>query len=61
MGWVGLDTAVVVQKANSVNLFKRGAVQIREIICKPRNPSYSWPINQKDWAGDLTLYKEFTE
>ena len=58
--WVGLDTAVVVRAANSVNLFKKGAVQIREIICKPRNPVHSWPINQKDWVGDLSLYKEFT-
>jgi len=40
---------------------KDGAMQIREIICKPRNPAYSWPINQKDWIGDLKLYKQFTE
>lgn len=59
--WVGLDSAIVVQAANSVNLFRKGALQIREIICKPRNPEYSWPINQKDWVGDLTPYKEFTE
>ena len=59
--WVGLDTALVVRAANSVNLLKGGAVQIREIICKPRNPAYSWPINQKDWLGDLKLYEEFTE
>ena len=59
--WVGLDTAVVVRAANSVSFFKRGAVQIREIICKPRNPSYSWPINQEDWVGDLSLYEDFAE
>jgi len=59
--WVGLDTAIVVRGANSVDFFKRGAVQIREIICKPRNPAYSWPINQEDWVGDLSLYEEFTK
>jgi hypothetical protein len=57
--WVGLDTALVLSAANSVNLFKAGAVQIKEIICKPRNPAYSWPINQKDWIGDLKLYEKF--
>ncbi|MDH5783792.1 MAG: hypothetical protein OEZ35_09080 [Candidatus Bathyarchaeota archaeon] len=59
--WIGLDTALVIRAANSVNLFKAGAMQIREIICKPRNPAYSWPINQKDWLGDLKLYEKFTE
>jgi hypothetical protein len=59
--WIGLDTALVVRATNSVNLLKTGAMQIREIICKPRNPSYSWPINQKDWIGDLTPYERFTE
>ncbi len=59
--WVGLDTALVVRVANSINLLKAGAMQIREIICKPRNPAYSWPINQKDWLGDLKLYEKFTE
>ncbi len=59
--WVGLDTAVVVQAANSVDFFKRGAVQVKEIICKPRNPAYSWPINQKDWVGDLEPYKKFAK
>ncbi len=59
--WVGLDTAIVVRAANAVNLFKRGGMEIREIICKPRNPTYSWPINQKDWVGDLAPYKEFAE
>ena len=59
--WIGLDTALVIRAANSVNLFKTGAMQIREIICKPRNPAYSWPINQKDWLGDLKLYEKFTE
>lgn len=59
--WVGLDTAVVTQAANSVDFFKRGAVQVKEIICKPRNPAYSWPINQKDWVGDLDPYKKFAK
>jgi hypothetical protein len=59
--WVGLDTAIVLRAANSVNLLKSGALQIREVICKPRNPAYSWPTNQKDWIGDLKPYKKSTE
>lgn len=58
--WIGLDTSLVLRATNSVNLFKAGAMQIREVICKPRNPAYSWPINQKDWIGDLKPYEEFT-
>jgi hypothetical protein len=59
--WVGLDTALVVRASNSVNFFKRGAVHIGEIICKPRDPVYSWPVNQKDWVGDLQPYRRFAE
>lgn len=59
--WIGLDTALVVRATNSVNLLKAGAMQIKEIICKPRNPAYSWPVNQKDWVGDLKPYEEFAE
>ena len=59
--WVGLDTAIVVRATNSVNLLNPGAIQIMEVICKPRNPAYSWPINQKDWIGDLKLYEKFKE
>jgi len=59
--WVGLDTALILRASNSVNFFKKGAMQIKEIICKPRNPSHSWPIDQKDWIGDLKPYKKFAE
>lgn len=59
--WIGLDTALVIRATNSVNLLKPGSMQIKEIICKPRNPAYSWPINQKDWVGDLKLYEDFAE
>jgi len=59
--WIGLDTALVLRATNSVNLLKAGAMQIREIICKPRNPAHSWPINQKDWIGNLKLYEKFIE
>lgn len=59
--WVGFDTALVVRAINSVNLLKAGAMQIKEIICKPRNPAHSWPVNQKDWVGDLELYKDLAE
>jgi hypothetical protein len=59
--WIGLDTAIVVRATNSVNFLRAGAMQIKEIICKPRNPAYSWPINEKDWIGDLELYRRFVE
>ncbi len=59
--WVGLDTSLVIRATNSVNLLKAGSLQIKEIICKPRNSSHGWPINQKDWVGDLRPYKAFTE
>jgi len=29
-----------------------------EVICKPR---YAWPINQRDWKGDLEQYRQFTK
>ncbi len=56
--WVGLDTAIVTHATNSVHLLKSGALQVKEIICKPRNPAYSWPVNQKDWVGDLRPYRK---
>jgi len=59
--WVGFDTALVLRATNSVNLLKAGAMQITEIVCKPRNPMYSWPVNQKDWIGDLKPYERFAE
>ena len=59
--WVGLDTALVIRAANSASFLKKGAVLIREIICKPRNPAHSWPVDQKDWVGDLQPYKKFAK
>ena len=55
--FVGLDTAIVAGAANSVNFFD--AFEVREIICKPRRPRYTWPINQVDWKGDLEKYRRF--
>jgi hypothetical protein len=55
--FVGLDTAIVAGVANSVNFFD--AFEVREIICKPRRPRYTWPINQRDWKGDLEKYRRF--
>jgi len=57
--FVGLDTAIVAGAANSVNFFK--AFEVREIICKPRRPRYTWPINQEDWKGDLEKYRRFVK
>jgi hypothetical protein len=56
--FVGLDTAIVAGAANSVNFFE--AFEVREVVCKPRMPRYSWPINQEDWKGDLEKYRRFT-
>ena len=55
--FVGLDTAIVASGASSVDFFRDFGVL--EIICKPRNPRYSWPINQVDWRGDLKKYERF--
>ena len=55
--FVGLDTAIVAGAANSVNFFR--SFEVLEVICKPRRPRYSWPINQVDWKGDLERYKRF--
>lgn len=57
--FVGLDTAVVAVAANSVNFFD--ALEVREIICKPRRARYTWPINHEDWKGDLEKYRRFTK
>lgn len=59
--WIGLDTALVVRATNSVNLLKPSALQVKEIVCKPRNPAHSWPINKKDWMGNLKPYESFTK
>lgn len=57
--FVGLDTAIIAAAANSVNFFK--SFEVREIICKPRRSRYTWPINQRDWKGDLEKYRRFTK
>lgn len=57
--FVGLDTAIVATAANSVNFFN--AFDVLEVICKPRRPRYSWPINQVDWRGDLEMYRRFAK
>jgi hypothetical protein len=57
--FLGLDTACVVRASNSVDLFSPDGLVIEEIICKPRNPKYEWPISQKIWKGDLDKYKQF--
>ncbi|KYK31043.1 MAG: hypothetical protein AYK19_17505 [Theionarchaea archaeon DG-70-1] len=57
--FVGLDTSCVVRASNSVDLFQNDGLAIEEIICKPRNPKYEWPIKQRTWRGDLEKYKRF--
>jgi hypothetical protein len=55
--FVGLDTAIVATASNSVDFFKD--YEVNEIICKPRKPRYTWPINHVDWKGDLEQYRRF--
>ena len=55
--FVGLDTAIVATASNSVNFFND--FEVNEIICKPRRPRYSWPINLDDWKGDLEQYRRY--
>lgn len=55
---VGLHTAIVGGR-QLVNFFK--AFEVREIICKPRRPRYSWPIDQKNWKGNLEKYRRFVK
>lgn len=55
--FVGLDTAIVAAAANSVDFF--AAFEVREVICKPRRPRYTWPIDMRDWRGDLERYRRF--
>lgn len=57
--WIGLDTAVILKAANSVNFLKPNSVRILEITCKPRDPFHTLPINQKGWIGNLTPYKKY--
>jgi len=57
--WVGLDTAIVARACNTVDFFKE--FEVLELICKPRNSRYSWPINQEDWRGDIDKYRSFTK
>jgi len=53
------EVIVVTAAPNSVNFFKD--FEVREIICKPRRPRYTWPINQKDWKGDREKYRRFVQ
>jgi hypothetical protein len=55
--WVGLDTAIVARASNSVDFFRE--FEVLEVICKPRRPRYTWPINQVDWRGDLEKYRPY--
>lgn len=57
--FVGLDTACVIRACNSVDFFKRNGMVVEEIICKPRDPKYKWPIAYEKWKGDLENYKRF--
>jgi hypothetical protein len=57
--FVGLDTACVVRASNSVDLFQDDGLIVEEIICKPRDPKYEWPIQQQKWKGDLEKYRKF--
>jgi len=36
------------------------ALEVLELICKPRRARHAWPVDQKDWVGDLDKYRRFT-
>lgn len=36
------------------------ALEVLELICKPRRARHAWPVDQKDWVGDLYKYRRFT-
>jgi hypothetical protein len=55
--WVGLDTAIIARACNTVDFFNE--FEVLELICKPRSPRYTWPINQVDWIGNLEKYQRF--
>jgi len=56
--WVGLDTAMVARAANSVHFFD--GFEVLELLCKPRSTRHTWPVDQKEWVGDLDKYRRFT-
>jgi hypothetical protein len=56
--WVGLDTAIVAKAVNSVHFFD--GFEVLELICKPRRARHTWPVDQKDWVGNLEKYRRFT-
>jgi hypothetical protein len=56
--FVGLDTALVTEGVNAVELLAKG--EVHELICKPRKPRHAWPINFKDWQGYLEPYQSWT-
>ncbi|MCK4317579.1 hypothetical protein KAW53_02340 [Candidatus Bathyarchaeota archaeon] len=36
------------------------ALEVLELICKPRRARHARPVDQKDWVGDLDKYRRFT-
>ena len=36
------------------------ALEVLELICKPRRARHAWPVDQRDWVGDLYKYRRFT-
>ena len=59
--FLGLDTSCVIRASNSVDLFEDEGLIVEEIICKPRDPKYEWPIQFKKWKGNLEQYRQFHE
>ncbi|MFP3950633.1 MAG: hypothetical protein ACLFVP_00590 [Candidatus Bathyarchaeia archaeon] len=55
--WVGLDTAIVAKASNAVDFFDD--FEVNEIICKPREAKYQWPIEGKGWRGNYEKYEKF--
>ena len=58
---LGIGKVVVASETGLSALKMLDEFEGSEVICKPRKPRYAWPINQRDWKGDLEQYKRFTK
>lgn len=51
---LGISKAVVASKTGL------SALEVLELICKPRRARHARPVDQKDWVEDLDKYRRFT-
>ena len=55
---LGIGKVMVASETGLSALKVLDAFEGSEVICKPR---YAWPINQRDWKGNLKQYRRFTK